>query len=209
MNYQRTHALFEKAYSEYQIQVKDHACLRVLWNNLAKVDDYGKCYRSGHPSRILLKRVQRLGVRHIISLRGGKVLPHNLRERALCSKMGLSYYNVPMSSGRPPSRATLEKLVELYESLDEPFLVHCKTGADRTGLAVGVYHLAMLRSVTKKAKKQLDIRFLHLGLGRKKMLRKFFEFYEKTNPDHIPFKVWLQSNYTKDRFVQYLSCEDR
>jgi protein tyrosine/serine phosphatase len=122
--------------------------------------------------------------------------------------MGLFYYSVPMSSGAPPSRATLEKLVDLYESIDEPLLIHCKTGADRTGLAAGIYHLAVLGSVTSIAKKQLDIRFLHLGLGKKKLLRIFFDFHEKTNPDHIPFKVWLQSTYTKDRFMQFLSCAD-
>ena len=195
----------KRAAIEYQIQIKDHACLRVFWNNFARVDNSGMCYRSGHPSRLLLCRAKELGVKHILSLRGGHDLPHNIRERELCTKLGLSYENVSMSSSNPPTKRKLQQLIHTFENFNEPFLMHCKTGADRTGLAAGIYHLSILKGDANGGKKQLTYKHLHFGLGKKSVLKKFFDFYQCTNLANESFKTWVNTTYSSESFVNFLN----
>ena len=189
---------------EYRIQIKDHACLRILWNNLSCVDPSAKCFRSGHPSRILLKNMRDRGVRHVLSLRGGENLAHNERERYLCEKLGLTYINIPMSSCKPPSKDTLIALSKTFEEINQPLLIHCKTGADRTGLAIGIYSLCKQRNDANKAVEHLSIKYLHFGIGNKSILKKFFKFYSEDNHKSLKFKDWAKSQYSTKKFEEYL-----
>ena len=197
----------KRAAIEYQIQIKDHAILRFFWDNLNAVDFDGRCLRSGHPSRMLLKKVQKLGIKHIISLRGGETLPHNIRERKHCAALGLEYINVPMSSAKVPRKETLLDLIEVFEQVEGPILLHCKTGADRTGLAAGIYYLHDVENDPQKARHQLAVKYLHFGFGRKKLLKKFFEYYAETNTTNMNVKRWVTNKYSQQRFTDFLSAD--
>ena len=51
------------------------------------------------------------------------------------------YYDLPLSATRRPTRRELLQLIDLLETCSYPLLIHCKSGADRTGLASALYRL--------------------------------------------------------------------
>ena len=52
---------------------------------------------------------------------------------------GLSLYDLPLSATRRPARLELLRLIDVLERCPYPLLIHCKSGADRTGLASALY----------------------------------------------------------------------
>ena len=83
-------------------------------------------------------------------------------------------------------------------------LIHCKTGADRTGLATGIYSLCKQRNDANKAVEHLSIKYLHFGIGNKSILKKFFTFYSEDNHKSLKFKDWAKSQYSTKKFEEYL-----
>lgn len=102
----------------------------------------GRLYRSGGVTPDQLERlVQREGIRRVLSLLNPEA-PESIAERAAAERLGLEWINIPMrgdGSSTPADRDALRRI--LLEPHDEPLLVHCAAGANRTGLAIGMYRL--------------------------------------------------------------------
>jgi hypothetical protein len=71
-------------------------------------------------------------------------------------------------------------------------LLHCKSGADRTGLAAGVWLLLQGRDVAEAAA-QLSWRFGHVKAARTGILDAFFAAYAAAGD--VPFLEWLERGY--------------
>ena len=186
---------FRKIRFHFHVQIVDHAVLRLCWPNLDKVDGCEKAFRSGHPNLRMLRKLKNRGVTTILNLRGGEHKPQNILEQMHCEMLNLEYKNIQLSSVKLPSKDVLLDLVEFYEHQTDPFLMHCKTGADRTGLASGVYLMVVKNVSAELASKQLTTKYLHFGLGRKAILRKFFHYIEKTKLEGQSFKDWVKNIY--------------
>jgi len=59
--------------------------------------------------------------------------PQYLLEKELCAELGLELVDIPMSATAAPSAASIIRLLDTLDRCDKPALVHCKSGADRTG----------------------------------------------------------------------------
>ncbi|MFN4262184.1 MAG: fused DSP-PTPase phosphatase/NAD kinase-like protein [Thioalkalivibrionaceae bacterium] len=96
--------------------------------------------RSGQPSpRHLCRWLPRFGVKTVINLRGDE--PDNPMvnaERVLLAHLGVRFESVRMLSRAMPSVATIERLYALAQQVPGPVWVHCKSGADRAGLAAAL-----------------------------------------------------------------------
>lgn len=96
----------------------------------------GKIYRSGQPDEALLsKMVSEYKVKTIISLRGR---PPSF-ERTFAAANGIRLVSMNMSPTKEPSDAQIEEFLAITKDpANYPILVHCKQGADRTGLMIAL-----------------------------------------------------------------------
>ena len=155
----------------------DHAALRLGWRNWAAVER-GRLYRSNHPLPWQLRHAaRRFGLRTVINLRGERADCGSDRlGRAEAAALGLLHVDAPFESRGAPHRDRILRLAEIYRAMAEPALIHCKSGADRTGLAAGIWLLLQGRP-PEAALAQLSLRFGHVRQGRTGILDAFFLLY--------------------------------
>ena len=82
------------------------------------------------------------GLKSILNLRGGGPGDwwYGLEIRS-AREAGMTYYDLPLSATRRPTRRELLQLIDLHNRCSYPLLIHCKSGADRTGLASAIYRM--------------------------------------------------------------------
>jgi protein tyrosine phosphatase (PTP) superfamily phosphohydrolase (DUF442 family) len=155
----------------------DHALLRLGWRNWGVVAP-GRLYRSNHPLPWQLAEAQRRhGLRTVINLRGHRQdCGSDALGRARAGALGLIHADAPFESRGAPHRERILRLAGLFAELPEPVLIHCKSGADRTGLVAGIWLLLQGRPVAE-ALDQLHWRFGHVAASRTGILDAFFADY--------------------------------
>jgi len=139
-----------------------------LWSNIFDnfhVVQKGKIYRSWQlsPSN-LAYYIKRHGIKTIINLRGAKKneLWWHL-EKTTSRLHNAVHYDVSMSAYTFPTRNSLKKLLYIYKFAEQPILIHCLSGADRTGEAAAVWKLAIEKQNKDEALKQLSPWYHHIG----------------------------------------------
>lgn len=124
----------------------------------------GELYRSGQPDTEAIERAAALGIRTIINLRGEKPGTAWYQEEAeAAERLGITLVNFRMSARHPLSPAHGAQLLALMEGAEKPLLIHCRAGADRTGLASALY-LARAGQ-TDRAATQLTPYYGHVPLS--------------------------------------------
>jgi len=114
-------------------------------------------YRSAQPSgRDLRRMVQEYHIRSVINLRGSHPGEswYDI-EKAVSDELGLKRVDIGMSAVRLPHRDDLIRLLDAFQELPRPILVHCKAGADRTGEASAIFAMDHLKWSRRKAVGQL------------------------------------------------------
>ncbi len=172
----------------------DHAILRLGLGNFGTVIP-GRLYRSNHPTPMRLRTLKRrYGLTTVINLRGptGTGSYHLSRDAAL--KLGLAYHDLSLESRGAPHRDRILRLLEIYRASPGPILLHCKSGADRAGLAAGLCLLFEGRTANE-ALGQLSWRFGHIKQARTGILDAFFLRYQREGEGREPFLDWLDHDY--------------
>jgi protein tyrosine/serine phosphatase len=82
----------------------------------------------------------------------------------------------------------------LYQQIDFPMLMHCKSGADRAGLASALVILFEGGDSTR-ALKELSWRFGHFRGSRTGILDAFFLRYRADAEGRLPFLDWVRDEY--------------
>jgi protein tyrosine phosphatase (PTP) superfamily phosphohydrolase (DUF442 family) len=121
-------------------------------------------YRSAQPSGTDLRRVVAgYGIKSVINLRGAQPDKDWYDDEVEVSReLGLEQVDISMSAARLPHREDLIRLLDAFNGLPRPILVHCKAGADRTGEAVALFALDHLKWSKRKAAGQLHPYFGHV-----------------------------------------------
>ena len=173
----------------------DHALLRIPWRNWGVVES-GRLYRSNHPLPWQLEAAaKRHGIRSVINLRGHRVTcGSDTLGREAAVALGLTHADQPFESRGAPHKDRLMKLIALYRTLPEPILIHCKSGADRTGLAAGIWHLLQGRGAAA-AMAELSLRYGHIAAARTGILDAFFAEYATAEARGVAFETWLATEY--------------
>jgi protein tyrosine phosphatase (PTP) superfamily phosphohydrolase (DUF442 family) len=178
----------------------DHAILRLSWRNWGVVEP-GRLYRSNHPLPWQLAQAQRrYGLRSVINLRGHRQeCGSDALGRARAGQLGLIHADAPFESRGAPHKDRILRLAGLFADLPEPVLIHCKSGADRTGLIAGIWLLLQGRPVAA-ALDQLHWRFGHVAASRTGILDAFFRDYAAFQAAHgpKPFLDWLREDYDEE-----------
>jgi protein tyrosine/serine phosphatase len=102
----------------------------------------GKLYRSGEVTPAHLERLKNeYGIRRVVSLLNPSA-PESVAEREAAERLGLEWHNIPLPGNGDSTRIDRQRILALLtEPNAPPTLVHCSAGANRTGLAVGLYRI--------------------------------------------------------------------
>ena len=172
----------------------DHAAFRVFWDNFAEVVP-GRLYRSNHPTPGRLAALKRrYGLKTLINLRGHRQCGSDALSREAAGRLGLIHVDMAFESRGAPHKDRILRFAEIYRELQTPALMHCKSGADRAGLASG---LAILfeGGTAAQALTQLSWRFGHFSRSRTGILDTFFRIYAREAEGRLPFLTWVSSEY--------------
>jgi protein tyrosine phosphatase (PTP) superfamily phosphohydrolase (DUF442 family) len=175
----------------------DHAILRQSWRNWGVVEA-GRLYRSNHPSPWQLRvAARRFGIHTVINLRGHREdCGADALGRREAASLGLTQIDAPLESRGAPHKDRVLRLAGIFQSLEGPALIHCKSGADRTGLAGGLWLMLRGRPV-EQAMAQLSWRFGHVSSSKTGILDAFFREYARFTRAHgpKPFLDWVAEDY--------------
>lgn len=182
--------------AEFFIRWIDHGVLRGIWTNEAEV--IPGVIRSNHPTEQRLRVHAARGLKSLINLRGEVRQPQYLLERRLCDDLGVTMIDIPMNAYQPPPAQTALAFLDAVQAAEKPVLFHCKSGADRTGIASALLVLDQGLGV-EEARAQLSLRFLHMRNGKKGVLDDVLEAYAHDTV-HTPMSIreWLVTAYDPD-----------
>jgi protein tyrosine/serine phosphatase len=172
----------------------DHAVFRLIWSNLAPVIP-GKVYRCNHPTPPRLRRMtRRLGLQTLINLRGKTQSGSDALSREAARALDLDFYDMSFESRGAPHKERILRLHEIYQSMRMPAVMHCKSGADRAGLAAGL--MVMFEGGTAaEALRQLSWRFGHIKQAKCGILDAFFLLYQREGEGRTSFLDWVRNDY--------------
>jgi len=138
----------------------------------------GCAYRSAQPGGNLPRLLATYRPASILNLRGGTAAdPWYVAEVAAARAGGVDFYDLPLSATRRPTRRELTVLIDLLGRCRLPLLIHCKSGADRTGLASGLFLMARRGTPPEEALGAFSIRYGHIPLlGPEHLHEPFLEY---------------------------------
>lgn len=172
----------------------DHAIFRIPWTNLAAVIP-GKVYRCNHPTPArLAAAMRRHHLRTLVNLRGHRKCGSDALSREAASRLGLAHLDMAFESRGAPHRERILRFAAMYQTIAFPMLMHCKSGADRAGLASGLVIL-FEGGTAAQALRQLSWRFGHFNRSRTGILDAFFLRYQQQAEGRIPFLDWVRDEY--------------
>ena len=196
----------ERRRSQWHLDWLDHGILRRRWHNFAKVAP--GVYRSNHPDHRRFKAYAEMGIKTVLNLRGQALQPHHLFEVESCAALGLTLVNVQMAARRAPDRRELLELLDAFAAMERPFLMHCKSGADRTGLAAAIYLLLYEKADIATARRQLSFRFVHIRRTSTGILDHFLDTYAaRAAQSPIAVDDWIRTEYDRDALTDSFAAK--
>jgi protein tyrosine/serine phosphatase len=153
-------------------------------------------WRAAQPAPHNIRKLARQGVRTILNLRGDRDCGSYYLEREECERLGIKLIDFQVRSRQAPTVEQIKGAKELFDSIEYPMLMHCKSGADRAGL-MSVLYLHLREGVPlPEAQKQLSLRFGHFRQADTGILDRVFDSYLEHNArEPIAFLDWVDKVY--------------
>ena len=158
--------------------------------------------RSAQPTAQLSEWAQKFELKSILNLRGGG--PDDWwygHEIQAAQENGVTYYDLPLSATRRPTRREVLQVIDLLNRCQYPLLIHCKSGADRTGLASAIYRMVRRGEPPETALASFSIEFGHIPLfGTEHLHEPLLEYaawLKSHQLTHEParFRTWVRNEY--------------
>lgn len=108
-------------------------------NNYAKIDNFVS--RSAQPKEDDFQWLKNEGVTDVINFRTMVEPGQNFDEKRVVEGLGMKYHNIP-SITPEPNEEKIAKFLDIVEGVREQgrnVHIHCKAGADRTGMYAFIY----------------------------------------------------------------------
>lgn len=172
----------------------DHDILRRKFHNFHLIGE--GAYRSNHPSYERFRDYAAMGIKTVLNLRGVSPDPFHAFEVEWCAEFGLTLVNIQMYAKDAPSKEALNELLDAFETMERPFLVHCKSGADRTGLAAAIFKLVYEGATIDEAKDCLRFKYHHIRRSGAGILDHFLILFEHAHKaTGVGIVDWINGDY--------------
>ncbi|BCW90121.1 hypothetical protein sos41_32890 [Alphaproteobacteria bacterium SO-S41] len=179
----------------------DHGVFRTFFNTRSQLSD--EMWRSSQPLPYQITGAAKLGIRTIVNLRGPSDNSFYRFEEEYCQRAGLTLINFVVYSREAPLAATVLAAKQLFEDLDYPALMHCKSGADRAGLMSRLYLIFRKGMSVESTARQLSMAYGHVRQAKTGILDYFFTAYLAYNAKTpTPFLDWVTNIYDPEELTR-------
>ena len=171
------------------------------WVNGANLHEVspGQLYRRAQPSGQDLERLRdELGIRSVVNLRGQWLDDAWYREEHLAAeRLGLDIVDVDAATCQQMRMDELRKLVDAYDTLPRPILVHCRHGADRTSLAVALFSFLEMGDTPERSLRHYGLKYRHFPFAYGNHLRHTYDGFADwcdgghREPTPKAFRAWI------------------
>lgn len=165
----------------------------------------GRAYRSSTPGAWVGGLIEKRKLASILNLRGGEATDRwYVQEVQGAREAGVDFYDLPLSAVRRPTRRELLLLIDVLAAARPPLLIHCRAGADRTGLATVVYNLTVLGLPPGRAMDGFSVFHGHFPvLGTQRLhepIDEYAAWLKAEGLSHAPdrFRSWVLGHYPAD-----------
>lgn len=160
----------------FEMLVLDFGWIRCLYNRPRQIAP--GVYRSSQPWPHQLRALARQGLRTVINLRA---MPEHqgsfVLEQETCAAHGIRLLQFRMRSRDVPHPQEVHAFAALLGEIEYPVLLHCKSGADRAGLASALVLLLREHAAPAVAARQLSLRYGHVRQAKTGILDYFLQRY--------------------------------
>jgi protein tyrosine/serine phosphatase len=172
----------------------DHGVVRMVYPNRARVS--AEVWRSSQPTPGQIAWFAARGGRTVVNLRAGREHGSWPLEREACERHGLALREITIRSREAPDPDTIRAAKALFDTVEYPLLVHCKSGADRAGLFAALFLLLREGATAAEARRQLSVRYGHFRHAKTGILDDFLEaFATEGEAKGLGFLEWVERAY--------------
>ena len=179
----------------------DHGIFRLAYLNRHRIAP--DAWRSAQPAPHDIGNMAKAGIRTIVNLRGERDCGAYRLQVAACRAQGIRLEELVVKSRAAPTREQVHEANALFARVEHPVLLHCKSGADRAGLASTLYLILKENVPVEKAVRQLSARFGHFKQADTGIIDAFFQRYiADTKISPMPFLEWVDTVYEPETLVR-------
>ena len=111
----------------------------------------------------LIHYINTYQIKSIVNLRGVNTGSDWYQDEIrVADELGVTHYDYGISANREVSDEDLNAIMDILRDAPKPILIHCKSGADRTGLIAALFQYAQGDKSAEDAAGQLSMRYGHL-----------------------------------------------
>ena len=127
----------------------------------------GVAYRSAQMDAAQLARaIQDYGIKSIINLRGTNAPALYQGEIETAKRLGVQHYDFSLTGIDELTVPEMDEIIQTMREAPKPVLIHCKAGADRTGLVSALYCLTLNGETPAQAGRELSVWYGHIALTK-------------------------------------------
>ena len=151
----------------------------------------GEAYRSGQLTYDeFVHYIRQYNIKSIINLRGtNKGSSWYEDELAATRQMHVKLVDYGISANKDVPDADIETLMRIIRDAPKPILIHCKGGADRSGLMAALYLYSLGRTADESSR-QLSVSYGHISFWNttQAMDRTFWRYVDAHAPDRLAYR---------------------
>lgn len=191
----------ERALAVAHLRYHDHGILRGRWTNLEEIAP--GVWRSNQPDVARVGQYAQMGIKTILNLRGVANQSHYLLEKEACDALGITLVSMKFSARTAAPKELYLALLDHFDEIERPFLIHCKSGADRTGIAAAFYLLHAEGATVAQARGQLALKYIHIKWLKTGILDEILDTYARDLDAHGPMtlRAWLETHYDDQAII--------
>ncbi len=137
----------------------------------------GEAYRSAQLDRAGFEYyIKKYYIKSILNLRGENLNePWYQEEMRVSAEHRIAHYDLSLSATHEPSEEDVRKLIEIFAHAPRPVLIHCRAGADRSGLVAAMWKVVVDKEPKPEAEKQLSLLYGHVPIDKTDAMDRFFQ----------------------------------
>lgn len=187
----------------------EHNFINLLRYNFHKISE--GAYRSSQPTMMQLERdVKKYRIKTILNLKGPNTnSAYYAFEVEKCKELGIKMVDITILSRSIPDAQKIKYAKEVFENIEYPMWMHCKAGADRTGIYATLFQYFHEHIPIEETNQLGLIPFGHLKHSKAGKVDYFFDKYmeyHQENPDK-DLIYWVENVADRDKLNNEFKAE--